>query len=379
MTLRLILFFTSGISLQTWESQGMFDREVALYRRLQARGVHVSFVTYGNADDLQFQDRLPGIDILCNRFGWPLRTYGRWLKVMYAPMLARAHVIKTNQISGADIALSAAQWWRKPLVTRCGYLWSETMKHWFGADTDKARAALLLEARVFCAARRVVVTTSQMAAELAQRLPEIAGKTQVIPNYVDTDRFAPDPNAVPEFDVITIGRLSPEKNVLTLIEALQSTGLRGLIIGNGALAPDVERAVAASAGRLTWLPQVSHYDLPGYLTRARVFVLPSLYEGHPKTLIEAMACGMAVIGTDVAGIRDVLRHQATGWLCGTEVAEMRQAIETLCAQPLLRKALGEAARRFAVEQYSLDRIVEMELALLHSVHRDGPLAVRGVQ
>lgn len=367
MMLRLVLFFTHGIALQTWEQQGMFDREVALYRRLQARGVHVSFVTYGHAEDLRFRERLPGIDILCNRFGWSPPVYWRWLKALYAPTLARAHVIKTNQTQGADIALSAARWWRKPLVARCGYMWSEFVANQHGADSEAARRAYDLEARVFRAAQRVVVTTPMMAEDVARRLPEVIEKTQVIPNFVDTDRFAPDPDAVPDFDVMIVGRLSPQKNVPALLEAVRGTSLRTLIIGNGEQAPEVEHAVAASDGRLTWLPQVPHYALPGYLARARVYVLPSLYEGHPKTLIEAMACGAAVIGARVPGIQEVLRHGETGWLCGTGAAEIRQAITTLCAQPAMRAELGTAARRFAIEQYSLDHIVETELALLQTV------------
>jgi hypothetical protein len=59
-TIRLTLFFTFGGSLQQWERLGMFEREVALYRRLQLRGVQVRFVTYGDSRELDFADRLPG-------------------------------------------------------------------------------------------------------------------------------------------------------------------------------------------------------------------------------------------------------------------------------------------------------------------------------
>ena len=48
MNTRLVLFFTSGVSLRTWDEVGMFEREVAIYRRLQKHGVELSFVTYGD-------------------------------------------------------------------------------------------------------------------------------------------------------------------------------------------------------------------------------------------------------------------------------------------------------------------------------------------
>jgi hypothetical protein len=62
--MHLVLFFTRGVSLQTWDRVGMFDREVAIYRRLHDRGVQVSFITYGNRLDLNYADRIPGIRIL---------------------------------------------------------------------------------------------------------------------------------------------------------------------------------------------------------------------------------------------------------------------------------------------------------------------------
>ncbi len=56
--LRLILFFTRGVSLRNWDKWGTFDREVALYQRLQERGVQVSFVTYGDSKDLRLYPKI---------------------------------------------------------------------------------------------------------------------------------------------------------------------------------------------------------------------------------------------------------------------------------------------------------------------------------
>ena len=61
--MRLVLFFTHGVSLKTWEDVGMLEREVALYRWMQGHGVQVTFVTYGYASDMSYADRLGGIRI----------------------------------------------------------------------------------------------------------------------------------------------------------------------------------------------------------------------------------------------------------------------------------------------------------------------------
>src|SRR5918997_1955963 len=103
--LGLILFFTRGVSLRNWDKWGMFDREVALYQRLQERGVQVSFVTYGDSRDLKYTQRLPGINILCNQWKLPYSVYERLLPLLYAPRLQRCDIVKTIQTPGSEVAL----------------------------------------------------------------------------------------------------------------------------------------------------------------------------------------------------------------------------------------------------------------------------------
>jgi glycosyltransferase involved in cell wall biosynthesis len=75
---------------------------------------------------------------------------------------------------------------------------------------------------------------------------------------------------------------------------------------------------------------------------------------------EAMASGTPVVATDVPGIADVVRSGESALLCGTSPAELREGIETLLADPGLRKRLSVAARH-AAEEVSLERVVELEL------------------
>ena len=64
--IHLVLFFTQGVSLKIWEETGMFDREVAFYKALRPHLRNISFVTYGDADELSYTKRLDGIRISCS-------------------------------------------------------------------------------------------------------------------------------------------------------------------------------------------------------------------------------------------------------------------------------------------------------------------------
>jgi len=95
-----------------------------------------------------------------------------------------------------------------------------------------------------------------------------------------------------------------------------------------------------------------------------VFVLPSQYEGTPKALLEAMACGLAVVGTNVPGIRELIQDGVNGLLCEPDVKAISEAIARLLNDAELRARLGRAARRFVEERYAQSKVVETEARLL---------------
>lgn len=367
--MRLVLVFSRWMSLARWDALGMFDRETALYRRLAASGVAVSFLTWGGREEFDYAARLPGIAILCNRFGLPSKRYETLAPLLHACHLWAADAIKTNQASAAVIARPAARLWRKPLITRMGFMASEFAAREEGDGSEVHQRELDQEEGLFRAAKAIVVTTEAMAESVRSRWPAAAARLAVVPNYVDTDLFAPRPNTPQEYDVIFVGRLAPQKNIAVLLAALERTRVRALIIGDGPLAPDVARAAGASGGRITWLAAMANGELPGAIARAGLFVLPSLWEGHPKTLIEAMACGAAVIGADSPGIRDVIACGQTGRLCPPDAEGLALAIEALRHDAAQRAALGRAARQSILDTCSLDRVVERERTLLERLTR----------
>jgi glycosyltransferase involved in cell wall biosynthesis len=343
---------------------GMLEREIAIYKRLLRRGFEVSFVTYGSEADLAYLGKMGGIRILCNQTGLAPEVYENSLGSLHRESLESCHIIKTNQIYGGELALSASQVFQKPLIARCGYMWSQNAAKEHGTDSEAAIHAREVEEKVFRGANRVVVTTPAMRDDVLRRIPEAASKLAVIPNYVDTDVFRPYSEVPDEVTLIFVGRIAPEKNLSALLEAIQPLQVRLIIIGEGKIRPELQRRFASLNGRISWEGNVPNSELPGYLNRAGLFILPSFYEGHPKALIEAMACGLPVIGADSPGIRELIRHGETGYSCGGDSVSIREAIQELLARPTLRERIGRNARQYVIENYSLDRIAELELALL---------------
>lgn len=368
--MRLVLFFTRGVSLRVWDEIGILDRELALYRRLQSAVRRISLVTYGDGDQ-DYAGRLGGLTVQCNR--WRLRhpLYECYLRTVLPWSWIGPVVVKSNQVQGADLALAAARLGRKPFVARCGYLPSDNIERAYGEDSTQGKSARALERHVFQGADRVVVTTPAMRRKIVDRYQLAPDRVRVIPNYVDTKRFAPAPSEDRRRNrLLYVGRLEAEKNPRALFDAVEGLDVELLVVGTGSLGEDLRREARERRLPVTFLGNVPNDDLPRLLNSSAAFVMPSLIEGHPKALLEAMACGRPVIGTLVPGIRELIADRMTGVLCEPNSTGLRAAIDEVLGNPGRSAAMGSAACADVAARFSLEHVVKMEMALLEELAAD---------
>jgi glycosyltransferase involved in cell wall biosynthesis len=365
----VILFFTYRVSLRMWTEQGIVGRETDVYRRLLPSLGRVAFVTYGAAD-AGLEAGLGGIRVLPR----PARV-GMAVMSLVAPWLYRreiraASVLKTNQASGAWTAVVAKWLFRKPLIVRCGYPWSfnysrESPRWW------RRVLVRLLERVAVRVADRVVVTSGATGEYLVREHRVDRARVRVVPNAIDVARFAPDPAAVRDKGcVIFVGRLAADKNLAALVEAVARVpGARLRLVGDGPERAALEASARRAGAQVEFTGTVSNDAVPGLLNRAALFALPSRYEGQPKALLEAMACGLPVLGADVPGTRDAVRHGETGWLCAPEAESLERALRALLGDGALRERLGRQARAAVEREHSVEAVVQRELAVIREVVR----------
>jgi len=212
--------------------------------------------------------------------------------------------------------------------------------------------------RVWTGAAHVVAVSEPLADLAAAVWP--AGRIRVIHNGVDTERFRPasPPRTGSETTcrLVAVAQLIPRKGLAVLIEALARLPpaprrrVQAEIYGAG---PERERLERLARDRglapvVRFQGLATHERLPDILAAADVFVLPSLQEGLPLSLLEALACGLPAVAADVGGVATVLRHEANGLLVPPADPEaLRAALERLLADPPLRRRLAEEARRTA--------------------------------
>lgn len=191
---------------------------------------------------------------------------------------------------------------------------------------------------------------------------------------VDCERFAPTNHRAPSerIQVALPARLLWDKGIAEFAGAARLLKAKGVSVdfllagepdnGNPAAVPKEALEAWEGEGLLTCLGHVD--DMPALFSSIDAVVLPSYREGLPKGLIEAGACGLALITTDVPGCREVVTHEVDGLLVPVKDAQaLAQAIERLVGDAALRKRLGEAARNKALAEFDERLVIERTLAV----------------
>ena len=119
---------------------------------------------------------------------------------------------------------------------------------------------------------------------------------------------------------------------------------------------------------ITVTGQVSHKDLPAYFSLMDVFVHPSLRDGMPNAVLEAMACGKTVIATPVGGVLDIIEDGVNGFFVKVGDAEgLAEKMAEALNQPEKRKTVGRSARETVLNQYTLEKELRANLQIYASL------------
>jgi glycosyltransferase involved in cell wall biosynthesis len=245
-------------------------------------------------------------------------------------------------------------------------------------------------------ANAVICCSNHIRTKLLNRFPQMSTKSHIVYNGGDVERFVPSLDAVTvdppaPLRLLFVGRISPEKGVHLLIDAFINVGNTfqtaelHLVGGAGNLSADFLVALSddpnvqglASFYKGDYLAEVksripdhlqkrvifhgnqSHDQLKDHFKRATIFVISSLSDAFPLTVVEAMAAGLPVVGSAVGGIKESVLHGKTGMLVTPNSAEsLAEGISRLLGDRDLRKKMALAARERALNSFSYQAIAD---------------------
>lgn len=243
----------------------------------------------------------------------------------------------------------------------CPQLGSQDVDDLAAQVWDRKRAVFdRVDAKKMC-----VVTPSRWLGQVVKSSPIFSRfRVETIPYGLDLDEFAPRDRQAAR-DVLGIPQ---DAHVILFLAEMVDNRRKGFSLLAQALtqcAASVDRLWLLSVGnnppKLNGDVQGSHLSYVGNdrflsmaYSAADLFVIPSLQDNLPNTVMEAMACGTPVVGFNVGGIPDMVRHDATGLLVRSgDIDGLSAAIVALLKSPSMRTSMGLRSRQIAIEEYPL--------------------------
>jgi len=213
-----------------------------------------------------------------------------------------------------------------------------------------------------CPFDRILGVSDFVCEELKKNLPK--EKVHLVERLylgINLDVFRPDPEIVKEWDVIFMGRLEPMKSVdlfpeMVSILSKELPDLRVVMTGEGSLKEQIFDEFEEKDVRkfVEYLGVVEISKVPELINKSRVFIYPSRREPFGLSIVEAMACGVPIVTTNVYGPKEIVTHGHDGMAISPDnVLELAETIKTLLIDEALRKRLSKNARKMVENRFDI--------------------------
>jgi glycosyltransferase involved in cell wall biosynthesis len=358
--MKLALFMTRGLSLAHWESKGLLSRELMIYERMKSSGVisTLYIFTYGAVENEKAILRTLGYDWIFI-FGASHASKGlvSWWKSFaflysFRKELSSMDIFKSNQFDGSWSALLASYVFNGKSLVRSGY--SAVL---FEHNYVKRLIYQGLEFIVYKLAHLVFVSTEWER----QKISRLNSNVHVLPNFVESQETVKDLQLRNTESLLYVGRINDvQKNFTELVKAAAKSGYGLHLLGGYS---DEEKMMISSVCQcfscdFKMLGKVENTDISKYYQDYAYYILPSNYEGMPKTLIEAMMNGCIVIGTPVVGIKELVNNGITGLL--SDSTNSKDLIKVL-SRLYCNTEMSKSANKYARDNFSLESVVKKHI------------------
>jgi glycosyltransferase involved in cell wall biosynthesis len=206
------------------------------------------------------------------------------------------------------------------------------------------------------------IVVSNLSARMLVDLGICEKAIRVVPNGIDTDKFLPQRGIKTQNLLLFAGRIDPAKGLTILFRALNflNSPVRLLIVGPAKDSLYYKKVMTLAkkvnekeVHMVEFIGMQNPYEMTRLYQEASIFVLPSLSESLPMSILEALACETPVVASDVGSISDVVQNYKNGILVPSgDPVMLAKAIEYLLDNEIIRKKFGEEGRRFVIKLFS---------------------------
>ena len=368
--MHIVVFFTFDISLKNWHELGILNREVLLYKKLTEKKHKVTFITFGNTEDLNILNNSKIKVVPVYKYvKYSKNKFIRYFKSFLIPFyllnkIDNIDLIKTNQLMGAWVAIVMKIIKRKPLYIRTGY-----DAYQFSIQNKKSLIKrlfyfLLTYFSVFFS--DVYSVTSKKDQDFIYKKYPLINKNKIVvnQNWVNVEPEIKKISDRHKDKILTVGRLEPQKNYKYLINEFKNSNLVLDIVGEGSLSKELKKTATEENLNIVFHSNIEHSALLEMYQDYKIFVLASTFEGNPKALLEAMGRGCVIFANDIESNTEIIKNKYNGILFDPKKIDLKTELNNLLLNEKLLNEISQNGHKYIQDNNSLEIAIENESKIL---------------
>lgn len=364
---KIALIFSYNTSIETWKKNGSFTREITPFVKMSKNKKYsYKFYTYdlSKKKNLKFKNNKIEIYPIYTKLPFYKNKYLRFILSFIYPFFVKKEfldvdIIKTNQMWGSWVGVILKFILNKPLIIRCGY---EIYRNEIILNKSLLRKIFLNIVSKICYnyADSILVTTKSIKSFIIQNFKINKKKIFIQKNWIDSTKFYLLPKKK-KLNSIFVGRLSEEKNLIDLIKIIKKINIPLSIYGEGPQKNILKNMIGKKfKNKISIKGNIQNNKLPSIYNKHNVFFLNSKAEGQPKSLLEAMSCGLIVIGKNSSGINEIIKHKKNGFLLNRNYSNLNDIFKIIKSKNLKNFQMPLKARKYILENHSIAKYIEIE-------------------
>lgn len=362
--MNVLVVFTYNYSLKTWTESGTLLKELETYKRLSKKGINFTFLTFEkseeNINDL-FDSNFKVLPIYSklkkSRFKLINYLKSFFIPFYFKSQLHNIDVIKQNQLNGSWISLILKYILKKPLLIRTGYDMFE-----FSIKEDKNfiiktlyRLLTILSIRF---SDLYTISSKSDFKFLKSKFNLSKTNIKVRPNWVNSIDYKKLATREQK-RILFVGRLEKQKNIEFIVKSFSNTEYQIDIVGDGSLRKSLEKLSETENTKLNFLGQIENEKLIELYTKYKFYISSSLFEGNPKSTLEALSAGCIVFASDIPNHREIIKNTVNGFLFSIKTNNFISIFNSVINNQDLDKVSYNARKR-VLENNAIDDLVDLE-------------------
>tara|TARA_B100000131_G_scaffold313937_1_gene350006 strand:- start:682 stop:1812 length:1131 start_codon:yes stop_codon:yes gene_type:complete len=316
------IFLTYDYSIKTWKESGTLERELKLYKTINKKyGTKFTFVSFGGFDDKKILENeknlkvLPVYTIMKYRNSKILRfIYSFLIPFKLKKNLKNIDIIHQHQLLGSWVSYLYSKIIKKPLLVRTGY-----DMYLFAKSENKQLLKIYLYkilTKLTIKYSEIFTVTSRTDYEHINNVYKgHISKVKIRPNWIEVDK----PLALEsryQNRILSVGRIVYQKNFQLLINEFKDTKNELIIdiVGQGNMEKELIELAKKNNVKINLVGNINYSELIELYKKYIFYISTSLYEGNPKTLLEAMASGCVVIASDIPNHKELITDGENGFI-----------------------------------------------------------------